>query len=94
LPRITAIVRIRIVSANVLARRCRVGHCASVADCRGGSRPADRIDVDELRAGVPAVLHWDFDHFVVLKSVSAVMPRFTTGSRGTPVAPRMKSRGI
>src|SRR5262245_51554004 len=41
-----------------------------VAGALGLSGRALRIEVDELRAlACPAVLHWDFDHFVVLKRV-------------------------
>jgi len=38
----------------------------------GLSGRALRVDVDELRhLACPAILHWDFDHFVVLKRVRA-----------------------
>ena len=38
----------------------------------GLSARALRVDTDELRqVACPAILHWDFDHFVVLKRVGS-----------------------
>jgi ATP-binding cassette subfamily B protein RaxB len=60
-----------------------------VAEALGLSGRALRIDVDELRAlACPAVLHWDFDHFVVLKSVQrrhATIHNPAVGERRLPL---------
>ena len=42
----------------------------AAATTLGLSARALRVDIDELRQlTCPAILHWDFDHFVVLKRV-------------------------
>ena len=44
----------------------------SAAGSIGFSARALRVEIDDLRRVVcPAILHWDFDHFVVLKRVGA-----------------------
>ena len=56
------------------ARRCADGRSARLigaAATLGLSARALRVDIDELRqVACPAILHWDFDHFVVLKRVA------------------------
>ena len=56
----------------------------------GLSARALRVEIDDLRRVVcPAVLHWDFDHFVVLKRVGArhaIIHNPAVGKRRFPLA--------
>ena len=56
----------------------------------GFSARALRVELDELRRlACPAILHWDFDHFVVLKRVdgrAAVVHNPAVGERRFPLA--------
>ncbi|HET6471169.1 MAG TPA: cysteine peptidase family C39 domain-containing protein, partial [Pseudomonadales bacterium] len=56
----------------------------------GFSARALRVELDELRRlACPAILHWDFEHFVVLKHVdadTAVVHNPAVGERRFPLA--------